>query len=61
MDIGVVAGVVREQSRVDTLTKVNVSLLKTTNEQAQQHAAQLINSITSLPEGNKGHHINTHV
>lgn len=61
MDMSVVGSVLTEQSRINTLEKVNVSLLKKGNEQAEQHAAQLINSIPVMPEGSKGHNIDTHV
>lgn len=61
MNINVVASALTEQSRVDTLGKVNVSLLKKSHDQAEQHAAQLINAIAPMPEGNKGHRIDTQV
>lgn len=60
MDMNVVGSVLTEQTKTNTLEKVNVSLLKKTNEQAEQQINQLIESIPPLPEGNKGHKIDTH-
>lgn len=61
MDMSVVGGVMREQAKISTLEKVNVSLLKTTNDQAEQQAAKLLESITPVvpsAEGNKGQNVN---
>lgn len=63
MDMSVVAGVMREHAKVDTLEKVNVSLMKTTQEQAELQATKLIESVAPLPapEGGKGHSIDLSV
>lgn len=64
MDMSVVGGVMHEQTKTNTLEKVNISLMKTSNEQAEQQAAQILQSVapdTSSPEGNKGHNVNTAV
>lgn len=61
MDMSVVGTVLTEQTKINTLEKVNVGLLKKTNEQAEQQATQLLNSIAPMPEGNKGHSVDTHV
>ncbi|WP_354625648.1 putative motility protein [Psychromonas sp. MME2] len=62
MDMAVVGSVLTEQNRINTLEKVNINLLKTTNNQAEQQAAQLIDSIAPVkPEGSKGHHIDVSV
>ncbi|MDA7745742.1 hypothetical protein N8878_00225 [Psychromonas sp.] len=61
MDMNVVGSVLTEQTKINTLEKVNVSLLKESNKQAEQKAAQLIDSIPPMPEGNKGKNIDTHV
>ena len=54
----------REQAKTNTLEKVSVSLMKTSNEQAEQQATKLLESIapdTSTPESNKGHNVNVAV
>ena len=61
MDMSVVGSVLTEQTKISTLEKVNVNLLKKANEQAEQQATQLLNSIAPMPEGNKGHNVDTHV
>lgn len=61
MDMSVVGGVLSEQAKVNTLEKVNVSLLKTKNEQAEQQAAEILASVAPVApstEGNKGQNIN---
>ena len=62
MDMSIVAGVLSEQAKVSTLEKVNVSLLKTANNQAEQQAAQLLESVVpATPEGSKGHNVDVSV
>lgn len=63
MDMSIVGGVMSEQAKVSTLEKVNVSLLKTANNQAEQQAAQLLQSIApaTAPEGSKGHNVDVSV
>ncbi len=64
MDMSVVGGVMSNQAKVNTLEKVNVSLLKTANNQAEQQAAQLLESVAPVaptPDGSKGQHINISV
>ena len=61
MDMSVVGGVLSEQAKVSTLEKVNVSLLKTKNDQAEQQAAEILASVAPVapsPEGNKGQNVN---
>ena len=62
MDLGVIGQAMNQQAKIDTLDKVNVSLLKTSNDQAEQQTMQLLESVaidTSSSEGNKGKNINT--
>ena len=61
MDMSVVGGVLSHQAKINTLEKVNVSLLKTANEQAEQQAAQIIESVAPVVEGNKGQSVNISV
>lgn len=64
MDLSVVGQVMEQRATLDTLDKVNVSLLKKTNEQAQSQAIQLLESVvpdTTISEGSKGSQINTAV
>jgi len=63
MDMNVLGSVLTEQTKVNTLDKVNISLLKTGNEQAELQATQLLESIPDMPkpEGNKGHNVDTHI
>lgn len=62
MDMSIVGGVLSEQAKVSTLEKVNVSLLKTANNQAEQQAAQLLESVVpATPEGSKGHNVDVSV
>lgn len=61
MDMNVVGDVLRHQAKTSTLEKVNISLLKTANDQAEQQAAKIIESVAPRPEGNKGHNINISV
>ena len=62
MDMSIVGGVMSEQAKVSTLEKVNVSLLKTANNQAEQQAAQLLESVAiATPEGSKGHNVDVSV
>lgn len=58
MDMTIVGGVMSHQAKVSTLEKVNVSLLKTINNQAEQQATKLLESIAPMPDGNKGKNIN---
>lgn len=59
MDMSVVGSVLTEQTQTNTLEKVNVSLLKKSTDQVDQQVTQLLDSIPPMPEGNKGHHIDT--
>jgi len=61
MDMSVVGGVLSHQAKINTLEKVNVILLKTANDQAEQQAAQLIESVAPVAEGNKGQNVNISV
>ena len=64
MDISAIGQAINQQAKVDTLEKVNVSLLKSSTDQAEQQATQLLESVapdTSIIEGNKGKNINTAV
>lgn len=61
MDMSVVGNVLTEQTKISTLEKVNVSLLKKNNDQAEQQVSQLLDSIPAMPEGSKGNNIDTHV
>ncbi|MCG6201469.1 hypothetical protein [Psychromonas antarctica] len=63
MDMSIVGGVLSDQAKISTLEKVNVSLLKTANTQAEQQATQLLDSIApvAVSDGNKGKHINVSV
>ena len=57
MDMAVLGSVLTEQTKVDTLDKVNINLLKKTNDQAELQATQLLESIPAMPEGSKGHNV----
>lgn len=62
MDMSIVGGVLSEQAKITTLEKVNISLLKTANNQAEQQAMQLLESVApATPEGSKGHNIDVSV
>lgn len=64
MDLAAVGQMMNQQAKIDTLEKVNVSLIKDTNDQAEQQAAQLLESVapnTTIVEGNKGKNINLSV
>ncbi len=61
MDMSVVGSVMSHQAKVSTLEKVNTSLLKSSNEQAEKQATQLLDSIAPVPEGSKGHKVDVHV
>lgn len=61
MDMAVLGSVLTEQTKVNTLDKVNINLLKKTNDQAELQATQLLASIPAMPEGNKGNNIDTMV
>lgn len=61
MDMSVVGGVMNQQTKINTLEKVNVSLLKTANKQAEQQTTQLLDSVAPIPEGNKGRNIDISV
>jgi len=61
MDINIVASVLTEQTKINTLDKVNVNLLKKSNEQAEQLVSQLIDSIPAIAEGNKGNNVDKYI
>jgi 16S rRNA G1207 methylase RsmC len=64
MDLAMVGQMMNQQAKIDTLEKVNVSLIKSTNTQAEQQVAQLLDSValdTTIVEGNKGKNINLSV
>lgn len=61
MDMNVVGNVLTEQTRVNTLEKVNIHLLKQANQQAEQQTQQILQSVAPKPEGNKGHNIDISV
>jgi hypothetical protein len=61
MDVSVIGGMLSEQAKINTLEKVNVSLIKTQNDQAEQQVTQILESVapdTTKPEGSKGNNIN---
>lgn len=55
--MNVVGSVLTEQTRVNTLEKVNIHLLKKSNQQAEQQTQQILESVAPKPEGNKGHNV----
>jgi hypothetical protein len=61
MDMAVLGSVLTEQTKVNTLDKVNINLLKKTNDQAELQATQLLESIPPMPEGSKGNNVDTMV
>jgi len=61
MDINSIGRMMTEKTKHNTLEQVNVVLFKKNKAQAEQQVSQLMESIESLPEGSKGHHINTQV
>ena len=64
MDMSVVGGVMSHQAKVNTLEKVNVSLMKTANNQAEQQATKLLESVAPVApssDGNKGQNVNISV
>ena len=64
MDLAAVGQMMNQQAKIETLEKVNVSLIKDTNDQARQQTTQLLESVaptTSIVEGNKGKNINVSV
>jgi len=62
MDMSVVGSVLSNQAKVSTLETVNVSLLKTANEQAEQQAVQLLESVSPVVSSDgKGQHIDIQV
>ena len=64
MDLAAVGQMMNQQSKIETLEKVNVSLIKDSNDQAKQQATQLLESVapaTSIVKGNKGKNINVSV
>ncbi|WP_019614374.1 MULTISPECIES: hypothetical protein [Psychromonas] len=61
MDMSVVGGVMTQQAKISTLEKVNVSLLKTANKQAEEQTVKLLESVKPAPVGNLGKHIDIEV
>tara|TARA_R110001583_G_scaffold53742_3_gene165374 strand:- start:103 stop:291 length:189 start_codon:yes stop_codon:yes gene_type:complete len=62
MDMSVVGSVMSHQAKVSTLEKVNTHLLKSNNEQLEQQAAQLLESVAPVTnEDGKGTSIDVHV
>ncbi|MEL0657783.1 hypothetical protein V6255_01425 [Psychromonas arctica] len=59
MDIKVLASVLTEQTKINTLDTVNISLHKKNIDQTERHATQLLESIPPIPEGSKGNKIDT--
>jgi len=57
MDISVLGSVLTEQTKIDTLEKVNISLHKENIEQTERQATQLLESMPPIPEGSKGNKI----
>jgi len=60
MDLQAVGQAMNQQAKVNTLDKVNVSLVKTSNDQAEQQTMALLESVAPA-EGNKGQNVNTAV
>jgi len=61
--VGAAGAVMVKQTQSNILEKVNVSLLKTSNNQAEQQTAQLLESVTpvaSSPSGGLGQHVDTY-
>lgn len=61
MDIKVLGSVLTEQTKTDTLDKVNISLHKKNIEQTERQATQLLESIPPMPEGSKGNKVDVTV
>jgi len=62
MDMSIVGSVMGNQAKVNALEVVNVSLLKTANEQAEQQAVQLLESVAPAESSDgKGQNIDIHV
>ena len=61
MDIKVLGSVLTEQTKTDTLDKVNISLHKKNIEQTERQATQLLESIPPIPEGSKGNKVDVTV
>lgn len=64
MDMSIVGNVMHQQTKIDTLEKVNISLLKTNNEQTEKQVKQLLDSVAVAPAspiGNTGKNINIQV
>ena len=64
MDMSIVGNVMHQQTKIATLEKVNISLLKTNNEQTEKQVKQLLDSVAVVPDspiGNKGKNINIQV
>jgi len=62
MDMNIVGSVMSNHAKVSTLEAVNVDLLKTTNEQTEQQAVQLLESVSPRESTDgKGKYIDIHV
>ena len=62
--MSIVGNVMHQQTKIATLEKVNISLLKTNNEQTEKQVKQLLDSVAVVPDspiGNKGKNINIQV
>ncbi len=63
MSLSSVGAAMASQAKINTLEKVNVSLIKTANNQAVQHTAQLLESVApvaSNSSGSLGQHVDTY-
>ena len=63
MSLSSVGAAMASQIQTNTLEKVNVSLLKTANNQAEQQTAQLLESVApaaSSSSGSLGQHVDTY-
>jgi hypothetical protein len=63
MSLSSVGAAMASQIQTNTLEKVNVSLLKTANNQAEQQTAQLLDSVAPVASGSSGslgQHVDTY-
>ncbi|WP_028865501.1 putative motility protein [Psychromonas aquimarina] len=64
MSLSSVGGAMGVQAQVNTLEQVNMSLIKTANNQAEQQVSQLLQSVsptTSTSDDSRGQHVDIYV
>ncbi len=64
MSLSSVGGAMAVQAQVNTLEQVNVSLIKTANNQAEQQVSQLLQSVSPtapVSDGSLGQHVDIYV